>query len=92
MIQPYVIIFHPNSKHLPCNTKSCVGVSVAYLPKSYIPNYYHGVGVFEKLKYQSCDAQNRSSSEMSNSLFETYNIISCHMVIIYFKHNMTCRC
>ena len=51
-----------------------MGLSVTYLPKEIIHNYYHGVSVLKKLKDQICNAQNRRSSEMSNCLFETYKI------------------
>ena len=49
-----------------------MGVSVAYLPKSYIHHYYHGVRFFLILKDHSCNAQNRRSGEMSNHLINKY--------------------
>ena len=64
-------------------------MSVVYLPKSCIHHYYHGVSFFGKLKDQSCNAQNRRSGEIVSCLFETYKIMSCHMVIICFKQNLT---
>ena len=37
------------------------------------------MSVFEKIKGQICNAQNRRSGEMSNSIFETYkNMIMPH--------------
>ena len=66
-------------------------MSVAYLPKSFIHHYYHGVRVFEKLKDQSFNAQNVMSDEMANSLFETYKIMPCHRIHIYFKEHITWR-
>ena len=39
-------ILTPQLKTLPHNTKSCVSLSVAYLPKSCIRNYYHGVSFY----------------------------------------------
>ena len=72
MIQHYEIFFHPNSKIRPRDTKLCVGVSVAYMTKPCIHNYYHDVRVFEKLKDKSYNAQNIKSCEMTNILFETY--------------------
>ena len=66
-------------------------MSVAYLPKAYIRNYYHTVSVFEKLKDKMCNTQKRRSGEMSDFLFETYKILSCHMEIIYFRKPLACR-
>ena len=36
-------LFPPQLKKNQCDTSSCVVVNVVYLPKLYIPNYYHGV-------------------------------------------------
>ena len=69
MIQTCVIFFRPKSKGLPLDTKSCAVVSVSNILKAYIHQYYHGVSVFFKLKYQSYNAQNIISDEMANSLF-----------------------
>ena len=49
-------------------------MSVAYLPKGYIYHYYNDMSVFEELNEQSCNAQNRSSGEMGNRLFEAHKI------------------
>ena len=72
MIKYLKILFHQNSKIRPLDTKLYVGVSVAYMPKSRIHHYYHGVRVFEKIKDKSCNAQNRRSDESPNRLFDTY--------------------
>ena len=40
-------------------------VSVVYLPKLCIHNYYHGVSIFEKLEDQICNAQNLRYGEMA---------------------------
>ena len=69
-----------------------MGVSVAYLSKACIHNYYHVVSVFEKLKDQICNAQNRRSGEMADSLFEKYKILSCHMESIFFRQNLIWKC
>ena len=44
---------------------------VAYLLKSCICNYYHGVILFFKLKDQICNTQNKRSIEIANRIFET---------------------
>ena len=35
-------IFHPNSRKGLHGTRSCVVISVTYMPKVYIFRYYHG--------------------------------------------------
>ena len=45
-------------------------MSVVYLQKSCIHNYYHGVMVF-LLQDQSCNSQMRTFGEISNHVFET---------------------
>ena len=50
VIQHYKIFFHPNLKIWPLDKTLCVSVSVAYLPKACINNYYHGVSVFWKFR------------------------------------------
>ena len=72
LIQPYKIFFYSNSKIWPHHKTLCMGVSVAYMPKSYIHQYYHDVCFFWKIKDHSCNAQNRRSGENPNHLFETY--------------------
>ena len=47
-------------------------MSVAYLSKSCIHHYYHGVNVLEKLKDKISNAQKRRSVGMANHLFGTY--------------------
>ena len=66
-----------------------MGVSVAYMPKTCIHNYYHGVSVFEKIKDQSFTEQGIWSGKMDNSLFETYKNLSYRMVSISFKQPLT---
>ena len=61
------------------------------LPKAYIHHYYHGVSFFEKLKDQSCNAQNRRYGEMANHLFDTYkNTVMPHRKHM-LRQNMTWR-
>ena len=88
VIQTYEIFFHPNSKIWPPDTKSCVVVSVAYLPKARIHHYYHGMIVFwKKLEYQSCNAQNRKSGKTTNHSFDTYkNNTMLHGNNIFKQH------
>ena len=63
----------PQLKQFRQDTMSCVVENVAYLPKVYIHNYYHGVIIIKKkLKGHSQNAQNRSSGEKANPIYETY--------------------
>ena len=48
MILHYVHYCHPNLKKRCQDKGSCVVANVAYLPKLYIHNYYHGVIVIRK--------------------------------------------
>ena len=41
------------------------------MEKAFIHHHYHGVRVFDKLKDQSCNAQNRRSGDMPTHLFDT---------------------
>ena len=91
VIQPYKIFFYTNSKRWPLDTKLCVGLSVLYHLKACIHTYYHAWEFFEKPKYQSCNAQNRSSGEMANNLFETYKILSWQMKRVCFSQHLTWR-
>ena len=54
--------------------------NVAYLPKVYIHDYYHGViFILKKLKDLSQNAQNRRSGGKANCIYETYkNIVMTH--------------
>ena len=93
VIQLYEILFHPNSKILPTDKKSCVGVSVAYLPKAWINNYYHGVSVFWKnLRIKVVIQKTEGLVKWSIDYLINIKIMSCHMVSIYPKHNMTWQC
>ena len=65
-----------------------MGVSVAYLPKSHINNYYHGVIVFEKIKNQICNAQNRRYGEMVHLFLRHIQVLSCHMERICFRQHL----
>ena len=71
VIKPCVIFSHFNLKIQPNDRKSSGVLSVAYLLIVCIHHDYHGVSFFEKLKYQSCDAQN-NSVKMVNLLFDAY--------------------
>ena len=46
-------------------------MNVVYLPKLYIPHYFHGVISIYKIKYQRQNAQNIRSGEKLNSVYET---------------------
>ena len=89
VIQYHEIFFHPNLIIWPLDTKLCVSASVAYLSKSYIHNYYHGVRVFEKLQDQSCNSQNRRSGKISNCFYKIYKILSFYMGSICFRQHLT---
>ena len=61
----YVHYFHLNLKNVV--TRFCVVVNFVYLPKLYIPHYYHGVtGIFKNY------AQNRRSGGKANCIYEAY--------------------
>ena len=65
-------LFPPHLKKCRQDKKSCVVANVAYLPKLYIHNYFHGVIVIKKLKDLSQNSQNRRSGEKENHIYETY--------------------
>ena len=83
-------LFPPQFKKICQDTRLCVVVNVAYLPKLCIRNYYHGVIVILELKYLIQDAQYRRSGGKANLLYETFkNAFMPHGCHIYAKaHDM----
>ena len=73
----YLTFSHPHWRRCLQGARSCLVLSVAYLPKICIHSYYHGEGGgggVKKIKDQRQNAQNRRSGEMSNGPFEIYKI------------------
>ena len=71
------------------DTNSCVVSNVAYLPKVYIPHYYHNVIIIlKKLKDQSQNSQNRRSGDKTNHIYDTYKIQSCHIDVIFTPEHL----
>ena len=74
-----VYLSYPNKKKCQHDKRSCVVVNVLYLPKLYIPHYYHVVINIKKLKVQIQNYQNRRSGEKENCIYETCkNIVMLH--------------
>ena len=73
MKQSYAILFHPTKKdNLPIQNYMWVWVLHIHKKHSFVMNIM-AWAFFVKLKYQSCNLQNRRSGDMANLLFETYN-------------------
>ena len=90
VIQPYFIFFHHNPKIWPINTKSCVVMSVAYLLRSCINNYYHGMSVITKnLKIRVVMRKTEGLVKWPISLLRYIKIVLCHIVSIYSKQHLT---
>ena len=89
MIQPYVIFFHPNSKIWPCNANAYVGVSVAYLPKACIHQYYYGVRMFWKnLKIKVVMCKTEGLVKCPIVYLINIKFLLCHMARTCFKQNL----
>ena len=84
MIQPYIILSHPNSKKrtsrykVICGCECCISAKSIIIIMALLP------------KYQSFNTQKRRSDEMDNHVFETYKILSCNMVSICSKQHPVC--
>ena len=84
-----VLIFSINQSSSTTLISFCVVLSVSYLKNHIFVIIIMQWVVFEKHKGRSFNAQNKSSGEMSNRVFETYKILSYHMVSICSIYHLT---
>ena len=71
------------------DTRLCVVANVAYLPKIYIPHYYHGVIVVRKTQVSQPECSNQNVWGKSKFAYmKRIKIQSCHMGVIFMPKNM----
>ena len=81
----YVHYCHPNLKRCHQDTRSCVFMNVAYLPKVCIHHYYHGVIViFKSSSISAKILKTEGLGENKIHIYETYwNAVMLHVRHIY---------
>ena len=74
------------------DTRSCVVVRFVYLPKVYIPYYYHGVIVIKKkLRIKSRMLKIEGLGGNQIIYMKHIKIQSCHMGVIFMPKHLICQ-
>ena len=83
MIQHYVHYFHPKYKNQR-DARSCVVVNCVYLPKVYIPHYYHSViGILKNSNITAKIIKTEGMVKKKIAFMKYIKIQSCHIGIIF---------
>ena len=71
------------------DTRSCKVVSVVYLPKVCIPNYYHGLIIIKKIQgSQPKFSKQKVWGKIKFAYMKYIKIQSCHMGVIFMPNHM----
>ena len=84
VILHYIHYWNPNFKRCHQDTRLCVVVNVLYLPKLYIPQYYHGMmGILKNLGIKAKMLKTKGLGKKKIVYMKHIKIMSCHMGIIF---------